>query len=120
MSLATELREAAETGSFWQVIDQIFTTSISDPVRRRNLVALIMLHAAATNYPLDVPRCVDTAFKLADGYLKKCGQTTESETCAGCQKPVPAEEAVWIDPVTTQATMTGKPYHVGCAPEQKE
>jgi hypothetical protein len=72
MSLVADIREAVDTGSFWMIVDQILTSTISDPVRQRNLTALVMLHAVVTNYPLDVPRSVDMAFKLADGYLKKC------------------------------------------------
>lgn len=118
MSLASEIQEAVECGSFVAIFRQLVAVSDEE---KRNAVALIMLHAAASNYSLDVPRAVETAFKLADGYMRKCAKgPTDTNICAECGKSVSEDDTVWIDPVTTKATMTGKPYHVGCAPAQKE
>jgi hypothetical protein len=40
--------------------------------------------------------------------------------CAECRAPVNDDDAVWVDPETKAATTgeSGKPFHVGCAPEQ--
>lgn len=42
--------------------------------------------------------------------------------CYNCGRRVTVEETVWIDPTTTAATTgdSGRPYHVHCAPPQKE
>lgn len=44
----------------------------------------------------------------------------EQWKCANCGKWIDAEEVVWIDPETGDATTSemGKPFHVDCAPEQ--
>jgi hypothetical protein len=38
--------------------------------------------------------------------------------CWKCGEEIPFDDEVWIDPKTTQATMSGQPYHVACAPPQ--
>jgi hypothetical protein len=45
-----------------------------------------------------------------------------SYKCAECGKQVDSEDTVWIDPKTGEATTgeKGNPYHVECAPNQRE
>lgn len=42
--------------------------------------------------------------------------------CHKCKGMVEEEDVLWVDPETTLATMgeRGRPYHAGCAPEQKQ
>jgi len=42
--------------------------------------------------------------------------------CAACGEWESEEEVVWIDPQTGEATTSdrGSPFHVDCAPEEKE
>lgn len=38
--------------------------------------------------------------------------------CAECGVKIDLEEEVWVDPATGEATMSGEPYHVECAPNE--
>ena len=42
--------------------------------------------------------------------------------CEACGKRVEEDDAVWIAPLTREATTgeDGRPYHVECAPAQEE
>ena len=40
--------------------------------------------------------------------------------CVECVDEFNDDDIVWIDPITTKATMTGKPYCVRCAPEEQD
>ena len=42
--------------------------------------------------------------------------------CAACEAEVCADDTVWVDPNTGEATTgdAGKPYHVDCAPSEHD
>ena len=42
------------------------------------------------------------------------------EKCFECGTKLNEDDVVWVNPVTTKATMTGNPYCVGCAPEEED
>jgi hypothetical protein len=69
-------------------------TSFGEHVRdgvagnKRNAVALLMLHAAASAYPVDAPRCIEMAFKLADAYIRKAAEPAV-DPLAEPSEPVP-------------------------------
>ena len=103
----------------------LFDCYIYDPDYPRDVISDVMHFAAAQG--MDPMAEVEQARKhfLAEtepafaGVINEDGDTVENvELCRGCGKYVPGWDAVWIDPDTREATMTGRPYHPGCAPEQ--
>lgn len=40
--------------------------------------------------------------------------------CVECVDEFYEDDIVWVDPVTTKASMNGKPYCVRCAPEERD
>jgi len=71
-----DVMELLERGVVFSLGKDLAAGATSEILTNRNIIALFMLHAAASNYPVDAPRCVDMAFKLADSYIKKVNEPT--------------------------------------------
>ena len=50
------------------------------------------------------------------------GRAYVTYVCTACGKDVDADDAVWVNPDTGEATTgdNGKPYHVDCAPPEHD
>ena len=77
---------------------------------------------APATFILDPDRTLPRELKVCSQCRKAMAKREhehERETfCHECGEPIAQaeDEAVWIDPVTTEASTAGVPFHVGCAP----
>lgn len=45
---------------------------------------------------------------------------TQMSKCIECVDEFDEDDIVWVDPITTKASMNGKPYCTRCAPEERD